>query len=108
MTFHEDHARRAFGARAWSDHAPLRRLKAAAAWLAEWVRSCADHFAAARLYDTLYRLSDADLERRGLNRITLAHDLIRMREDAAAAARAAPASVGRARSAPCADRGDQP
>lgn len=97
MTFYEDHARRLFGLRASSDRTPLRRLKAAAVWLAEWLRSCADHYAAARQYDILFRLSDAELEHRGLSRVTLAHDLIGMREDATAAARAAPAPADRLR-----------
>ena len=34
-----------------------------------------DHYAAARMYESLSRLSDAELERRGLRRATLAQDL---------------------------------
>jgi len=54
-----------------------QKLKAAVHWLNEWIESCADHYAAAKLYETLSRLSDAELAHRGLSRETLAHDLIR-------------------------------
>lgn len=40
-----------------------------------WVKSCADHYAAAAAYEELSRLSDADLKRRGLSRDILARDL---------------------------------
>jgi hypothetical protein len=33
-----------------------------------WVHTCADYYAAAALYEQLYRRSDADLHRRGLSR----------------------------------------
>jgi hypothetical protein len=38
----------------------------------EWARSCAEHYAAAGLYEHLSKLSDAELRRRGLSRDTLA------------------------------------
>jgi hypothetical protein len=47
------------------------------AWsrLAAWLDTCADHWAAAAMYQQLSGLSDAELARRGLSRATLAHDL---------------------------------
>jgi len=60
----------------------MQACKAAIAWVAEWIESCAHHYAAALLYERLSRLSDAELAARGLNRATLAHDLIRQHEAA--------------------------
>jgi hypothetical protein len=40
-----------------------------------WVKSCADHYAAAAAYDDLSRLSDTQLKHRGLSRDILARDL---------------------------------
>ena len=40
-----------------------------------WIMTCADHYAAAAMYEQLSRLSNAELERRGLNRATLARDI---------------------------------
>ena len=45
-----------------------------------WLRACADAYAAARTYEELRHLSDAELNRRGLSRATLASDLMRDRE----------------------------
>lgn len=59
-----------------------QRLKAAAVWLREWIASCADHYAGARLYESLSRLSDTELAHRGLRRETLARDLIGARRRA--------------------------
>jgi hypothetical protein len=36
----------------------------------------ADYYAAATMYEELYRLSDAELHRRGLSRIDLARDIL--------------------------------
>lgn len=58
----------------------------AAAWLSNWIglaglrivtwaTTCADYHAAAALYEQLCGLSDAELERRRLNRATLARDV---------------------------------
>jgi hypothetical protein len=58
----------------------------AAAWLSNWIglagpriatwaTTCADYYAAAAMYEQLSRLSNAELERRGLNRATLARDV---------------------------------
>ena len=63
-----------------------RRLIAALAWLFEWVQSCADHYVAAHIYQSLSRLSDAELAARGLTRATLARDLIELHESARKAA----------------------
>jgi hypothetical protein len=43
--------------------------------LAAWVRDCADRYAAAAAYEHLSRLSDAELEHRGLSRDILVRDL---------------------------------
>jgi hypothetical protein len=40
-----------------------------------WVDTCADHYAAAAIYEQLSALSDAELMRRGLSRSTLASDV---------------------------------
>ena len=48
------------------------RLGALAAHLATWCETCADYYEAAALYEELSALSDAELERRGLSRATLA------------------------------------
>jgi hypothetical protein len=40
-----------------------------------WVESCADYWAAAALYDSLRRLSDSELQKRGFSRDSLARDI---------------------------------
>jgi len=56
--------------------APLSNwIKSISPRLMAWVGSCADHYAAAALYEQLSALSDAQLARRGLSRGSLAHDL---------------------------------
>jgi len=40
-----------------------------------WATACADYYAAAAMYEQLSRLSNAELERRGLTRATLARDV---------------------------------
>jgi hypothetical protein len=52
-----------------SQNGPLGAL---AAHLATWCETCADYYEAAALYEELSALSDAELERRGLSRATLA------------------------------------
>jgi hypothetical protein len=42
-----------------------------------WARTGADYFAAAGAYEDLSRLSDQELQRRGLSRTTLARDVCR-------------------------------
>jgi hypothetical protein len=53
-------------------HGPFRRRVAG---IAKWLRACTDYYAASALYVQLYRLSDAELHRRGLNRSTLARNV---------------------------------
>jgi hypothetical protein len=48
-----------------------------------WVKTCADDWAAAALYDSLRSLSDAELYRRELSRDRLARDVFRSRDHAA-------------------------
>jgi hypothetical protein len=40
--------------------------------LSDWVKTCADYYAASAMYEELSRLSDAELHRRGLTRESLA------------------------------------
>ena len=42
---------------------------------ADYVNTCADYYAAAAMYEQLSKLSNAELERRGLNRATLAQNV---------------------------------
>ncbi len=51
------------------------RLSTLKGRVAAWVTTCADHYKAAALYDRLSGLSDAELHRRGLSRLTLARDI---------------------------------
>ena len=51
------------------------RLVSIGSWVVTWLDTCADHWAAAEMYQQLSVLSDAELARRGLSRATLAHDL---------------------------------
>ena len=78
MTIRDDRPRAMLAAPLPVIRGCLHSLKAAAVWLSEWFDSCADHYAAARMYESLSRLSDAQLEHRGLCRATLAQDLFRM------------------------------
>ena len=50
-------------------------IRSIAGRIASWADTCADHYAAAAMYEQLSALSDAELTRRGLSRATLAHDL---------------------------------
>jgi hypothetical protein len=42
-----------------------------------WTRARAEDWAAAAMYDSLNKLSDAQLRNRGLSRSTLAYDIVR-------------------------------
>jgi hypothetical protein len=42
---------------------------------ADWIETAADYYAAAAMYEQLSKLSDAELQRRGLSRATLASDV---------------------------------
>jgi hypothetical protein len=50
--------------------------------LASWVKTCADHYAAAAGYDSLSRLPDTQLKHLGLSREILARDLSGWRDRA--------------------------
>lgn len=52
------------------------RARSVIATAAIWLESCANAYAAVALYANLSRLSDAELQRRGLARDTLARDLL--------------------------------
>lgn len=42
---------------------------------ADWLATAADYYTAAAVYEQLSKLSDAELQRRGLSRATLASDI---------------------------------
>ena len=53
---------------------------ALASWwsgFAGWVAACAESYAASAMYQDLSRLSDAELQRRGLSRENLARDVFK-------------------------------
>jgi hypothetical protein len=54
-------------------------LRMVAARLAERIETAAAHYAEAALYEQLSRLSDAELQRRGLSRASLARDVAETR-----------------------------
>jgi len=112
MTIREDRLRSMVADKPSVYRNPFLSLKAAAVWLSEWFADCADHYAAARMYECLSKLSDAELERRGFGRATLAHDLIsrcdRTGESSAATIEKILLEAHQARSKPCAKREDQP
>jgi hypothetical protein len=54
---------------------PLRGFRAAWQRIVEYARVCARYHAAARLYEELRGLSDAELQRRGLCRDTIAREI---------------------------------
>jgi hypothetical protein len=43
--------------------------------IADWLATAADYYTAAAVYEQHYRLSDSELQRRGLSRATLARDM---------------------------------
>ena len=43
--------------------------------IGDWLATAADYYTAAAVYEQLSRLSDAELQRRGLSRATLASDI---------------------------------
>jgi hypothetical protein len=43
--------------------------------IAGWIRTAANYYTAAAVYEQLSELSDAELQRRGLSRSTLARDI---------------------------------
>src|SRR5262245_61661546 len=63
--------------------APSKPAESFASWIksvggriATWVDTCADHYAAATMYEQLSALSDAELMRRDLSRATLARHVL--------------------------------
>jgi hypothetical protein len=52
------------------------RMASLGGWLADCLGVMADYHAAAARYEDLARLADAELERRGLCRATLARDVL--------------------------------
>jgi hypothetical protein len=54
---------------------PSNWIRLAGARIVTWATTCADYYAAAAMYEQLSRLSDPELQRRGLNRETLARDV---------------------------------
>jgi hypothetical protein len=69
----------AFAAEALSSGEPAAPLsqwvQSIARRLAAWVETCADYWVTAAIYEQLSNLSDAELARRGLSRVTLAQDV---------------------------------
>ena len=53
------------------------RLRSVGRWIAGLLRTAAGYHAAAATYEQLSHLSDAELQRRGLNRTTLARNVCR-------------------------------
>lgn len=66
-----------------TDDVPSKRVTLTLSGLAKlmapqfvlWANTCSDYYAAAAMYEHQSRLSKAELERRGLNRSTLARDI---------------------------------
>lgn len=56
----------------------MTRLRTAAVG---WIRTAANYYAAAALYEQLSGLSDSELNRRGLSRANLAHDVVAACDD---------------------------
>lgn len=59
----------------WITVAAFRRPLLSCRGFAIWIATAADYCAAAAVYEQLSNLSDAELERRGLSRSTLARDV---------------------------------
>jgi hypothetical protein len=56
--------------------APLaNRVSSLGARIAGWITTAANYYTAAAVYEQLSGLSDAELQRRGLSRATLARDI---------------------------------
>lgn len=51
------------------------RLRARAAHLVVWIKTCTDYYRASAMYEELSKLSDVELRRRGLGRATLGWDI---------------------------------
>ncbi len=55
-----------------SGRTAAERIASIGGWIADCIGVMADHYSAAANYEELARLPDAELERRGLSRATLA------------------------------------
>jgi hypothetical protein len=55
------------------------RISSIAKWIGDYIQTMADYYAAAAMYEQLSRLSDAELQRLGLSRHTLARDVVAAR-----------------------------
>jgi hypothetical protein len=55
------------------------RIWSMAKWIGDNIETMADYYAAATLYEGLSKLSDGELQRRGLSRHTLARDVFERR-----------------------------
>jgi hypothetical protein len=56
------------------------KMATLANWIAAWVDACAEYRGSAALYEQLRRLSDAELQKRGLTRDTLARYAFKLRD----------------------------
>jgi hypothetical protein len=63
-----------------AERANISRVTRLLTYALDGLRTCADSYAAARTYEELRHLSNAELGRRGLSRATLAADLLRTHE----------------------------
>ena len=68
-------ARTALSANAEAIAALDRRLGQMREQAAAWIRTAADYYAAAAVYQQLSSLSDAELQRHALSRVSLARDV---------------------------------
>jgi hypothetical protein len=50
-----------------------------AKWVGDYIKTMAECYAAATMYEQLSKLSDAELQRRGLSRHTLVRDVVAAR-----------------------------
>lgn len=62
-----------------SSVSPAEQSARASGWsaLAAWIRACGDAYVASAIYEDLSRLSDAELQRRGLSRENLAREVFK-------------------------------
>jgi len=59
----------------------VARISSIARWVSDYIEMMASYYAAATMYEQLSKLSDAELQRRGLSRHTLATDVMSARVD---------------------------
>jgi len=55
------------------------RISSMAKWVGDYIKTMAECYAAATMYEQLSKLSDAELQRRGLSRHTLVRDVVAAR-----------------------------